>query len=71
MDIVMCIMIPIVAVVTLMAAVMGYKMGKGELRGILPAKSRAKQSEEKRKADIIAGNIERYDGTSVGQREVK
>lgn len=71
MEIVLCLIVPVVAGITLVAAVMGYKMGKGEMKVIALPKAKSKETDEERKRAIIAGNIERYDGTSAGQQEVK
>ncbi len=71
MEIVLCLIIPIVAGITLAAAVMGYKMGKGETRVIASPKVKPRETDEERKRAIIAGNIERYDGTAAGQQEVR
>lgn len=59
------------ALITLAAVMVGYRMGKGEGKIIPVPKRKQKTSNEKRRADIIARNIEAYDGTPDGQREVK
>lgn len=71
MEIVLCLIIPLVAAVTLVAIFIGYKMGKGEVNVFMVPKTKAKDTGDKRKKAIIAGNIERYDGTPNGQQEVK
>jgi hypothetical protein len=62
---------PIVGMITLVAVAVGYRMGNGETRIIPLPKRKRKLSNEKRRADIIARNIEAYDGTPESQQEVK
>lgn len=61
----------IMAAITLAAVMFGYRMGVGASSIIPVPKRKGKASEESRKADIIAKNIEAYDGTPESQREVK
>lgn len=56
-----------VMLLTLTAVAVGYRMGRGA--GIVPRRKNTQA--ERRRAEIIARNIESYDGTSLGQREVK
>lgn len=62
------LLIAIVAVLTVFAVAVGYRMGRGH-KTIFP--SVGKRVETDRKAAIVAENIERYDGTANGQKEVK
>lgn len=66
---VMAFLVPLVIIKAFMA---GFKFQKGE--DILTPKKKAvkaKQSDSERKRNILEANIEAYDGTSFGQREVK
>lgn len=70
MEIVICIVVPVVALVAVFAVVCGYRMGRGEVR-IFNQSPRKNESAEQRRKSVIAANIDRYDGTSNGQQEVK
>lgn len=71
MEIIGNLIVPAVGVITLAAVVVGYRMGIGAAKIISIPKRKSKVSEENRKADVIAKNIEAYDGTPESQQEVK
>ncbi len=56
------------AALTLLAVAVGYRMGRGTK---IVAPMNKKKTEADRKAAIVARNIDCYDGTANGQREVK
>lgn len=63
------LLIAIVAVLTVFAVAVGYRMGRGS-RTVFPS-APVKPSKNDRRAATIAENVERYDGTPNGQKEVK
>ncbi len=74
MEIVICIVVPVVALVvaliTVFAVVCGYRMGRGVVH-LFNRSSRKQESAEQGRESVIAANIERYDGTANGQQEVR
>ena len=64
------VLITVIAVagITILAVAVGYRMGRG---GRIVAPIKKKEREADRQAAIVATNIDRYDGTANGQREVK